>query len=48
MNTILSLQINKTDKNDARGIANALRTNMFIKAHEKSKESVDREVRDKK
>jgi len=29
MNAILSVNINKTDKNDARGIANAMRTGMF-------------------
>jgi len=30
LSPILSLKINKTDKNDARGIAEALRSNMLI------------------
>ena len=29
LSPILSLKINKTDKNDARGIAEALRSNMY-------------------
>lgn len=41
MNAILSLKVNKTDKNDARGIADALRTGMFTRVHTKPKESVD-------
>ena len=44
MNAILSVNINKTDKNDARGIANAMRTGMFSRVHEKPQESIDRGV----
>lgn len=44
MNAILSVRVNKTDKNDARGIANALRTGMFSRVHEKSQEAIDRSV----
>jgi len=33
MSAILSLKINKTDKNDARGIADALRSGMFTRVH---------------
>jgi len=42
MSAILSLRINKTDKNDARGIADALRTGMFSTVHEKPQEAIDR------
>ena len=42
MNAILSIRVNKTDKNDARGIADALRTGMFTRVHEKPRESIDR------
>lgn len=42
MNAILSVRVNKTDKNDARGIADALRTGMFSRVHEKPQEAVDR------
>jgi len=42
LSAILSIRINKTDKNDARGIADALRTGMFSQVHEKSRESIDR------
>jgi len=42
MNAILSVNINKTDKNDARGIANAMRTGMFSRVHDKPKEVIDR------
>lgn len=42
MNAILSIRVNKTDKNDARGIADALRTGMFTRVHAKPQESVDR------
>jgi len=41
MNAILSIRVNKTDKNDARGIADALRTGMFTRVHEKPKEAID-------
>ena len=42
MSAILSIRVNKTDKNDARGIADALRTGMFSKVHEKPQEAIDR------
>lgn len=44
MSAILSLKINKTDKNDARGIVEALRSGMFSRVHHKDQESVDRGV----
>jgi transposase len=42
MSAILSIKVNKTDKNDARGIANALRTGMYSRVYEKPIESVNR------
>ena len=42
MNLILSININKTDKNDAKGIANAMRTDMFTAVHPKPQKDVDR------
>lgn len=42
MHSILSVKINKTDKNDARGIAKALRAGMFSVVHDKPKEAIDR------
>lgn len=42
MNAILSIRVNKTDKNDARGIADALRTGMFTRVHDKPQEAIDR------
>jgi len=42
MSALLSLRVNKTDKNDARGIADALRTGMFTRVHAKNQESIDR------
>jgi len=42
MSTILSIRVNKTDKNDARGIADVLRTGMFTRVHEKPKEAINR------
>lgn len=42
MNTILSIRVNKTDKNDARGIADALRTGTFTRVHNKPQDSIDR------
>ncbi len=33
LSPILSLKINKTDKNDARGIAEALRSNLYTRVH---------------
>jgi transposase len=44
MSAILCLKINKTDKNDARGIAEALRSGMYSRVHHKDQESVDRGV----
>lgn len=42
MSAILSVRVNKTDKNDARAIANALRAGMFTRVHEKPQEAIDR------
>ena len=42
MSAILSVRVNKTDKNDARGIADALRTGTFSRVHEKPQEAIDR------
>ena len=42
MSVLLSTSINKTDKNDARGIAKALRNGSFKAVHQKPKESIDR------
>ncbi len=42
MSTLLSIRVNKTDKNDARGIADALRTGMFSRVHDKPEESIHR------
>lgn len=42
MNAILSVRVNKTDKNDARGIADALRVGMFTRVHEKPQEAIDK------
>jgi transposase len=41
MAAILSLTINKTDKNDARGIASALRGGHYRKVHHKSQHAVE-------
>jgi len=41
MAAILSLNINKTDKNDAQGIANALRAGLYREVHLKSQLAVD-------
>ncbi len=38
---VLSTTINKTDKNDARGIANALRCNMYREVYAKSTHSIE-------
>jgi transposase len=40
MAKILSLKINKTDKNDARLIADAMRCNLYKEVHHKTKESI--------
>lgn len=42
MSAILSVRVNKTDKNDARGIADALRTGMFTRVHQKPQDAIDR------
>jgi transposase len=42
MSAILSVRVNKTDKNDARGIADALRTGMFSRVHDKPQDAIDR------
>ncbi len=44
LSPILNLKINKTDKNDARGIADALRTNMYTRVHCKPAESVEMSI----
>lgn len=44
MNAILSVNINKINRNDARGIANAMRTGMFFRIHEKPQKAIDRRV----
>lgn len=41
LSALLSMKINKTDKNDARGIANALRTKMFSAVHCKSEDAIE-------
>jgi transposase len=41
MSTILSVRVNKTDKNDARGIAEALRAGMYTRVHDRPQESID-------
>ena len=41
MSAILSLNVNKTDKNDARGIAEALRSGLYREVHLKSQADVD-------
>lgn len=44
LNAILSIRINKTDKNDARGIAEALRTKMFNQVQCKPVDSIEKGV----
>ena len=41
MATIIALKVNKTDKNDARLIANAMRCNLYKEVYHKTLESVD-------
>jgi transposase len=41
MAAIISLKINKTDRNDARLIADAMRCNLYKEVHLKTRESVD-------
>lgn len=42
LSPVLELRINKTDKNDARGIADVLRTGMFTRVHSKPQEAIDK------
>lgn len=44
LSPILALKVNKTDKNDARGIAEALRCGMYTQVHCKPQESVYRSI----
>lgn len=44
LSPILALKINKTDKNDARGIAEALRAGMYTRVHSKPEESINRAI----
>jgi len=44
LSPILALKVNKTDKNDARGIAEALRSGMYTRVHCKPEESINRAV----
>ena len=39
MATLIALKVNKTDRNDARLIADAMRCNLFKEVHHKTKES---------
>ena len=41
MATIIALKVNKTDRNDARLIANAMRCNLYKEVYHKGKESID-------
>lgn len=41
MSALISTNINKTDKNDARWIANAMRCNLYKEVHHKSKNSIE-------
>jgi transposase len=41
MNGILKITVNKTDENDARGIANAIRAGMYTEVHLRSDENVE-------
>jgi transposase len=44
LSPILALKVNKTDKNDARGIAEALRAGMYTRVHCKPEESMNRSI----
>ena len=44
LSPILALKVNKTDKNDARGIAEALRSGMYKRVHRKPEESINRAI----
>lgn len=41
MAAVLSVEINKTDKNDARGIANAMRCNLYREVIQKTKNAIE-------
>lgn len=41
MSALLSTNINKTDKNDARWIANAMRCNLYKEVHHKSQKAIE-------
>jgi len=41
MSAIISLKINKTDRNDARAIANVMRCGMYKEVFQRSRESID-------
>lgn len=41
MATIIALKVNKTDRNDARLIANVMRCNLYKEVYHKTKESID-------
>lgn len=42
MSAFLSVRVNKTDKNDARGIAEALRAGLFTRVHDKPADAINR------
>jgi transposase len=44
LSPILALKVNKTDKNDARGIAEAIRAGMYTRVHCKPEESINRAI----
>jgi len=44
LSPILNLKVNKTDKNDARGIAEALRANLYTIVECKPKDSINKAV----
>jgi transposase len=44
LSPILNIKINKTDKNDAKGIAEALRSNMYTRVHCKPQESITKSI----
>lgn len=44
LSPILALKVNKTDKNDAQGIAEVLRAGIYTQVHCKPEESVDRAI----
>ena len=41
MATLLFIQINKTDKNDARGIADAMRSGLYLEVVSKSQRTIE-------